>query len=472
MKNIKILVVEDSTLDYVLIENELKDSGLTFTLKVVEIEEIFIKELFLFKPDIILSDYSLPVFNGLSALEIRNKNCPETPFIFVSGMIGEEFAIETLVKGATDYIFKNNLSKLVPAVERVLNESEEHKKRIAAEETLKKSEKKYRYIVENAREGILTTDSNNIITYVNPYMTKMLGYIGNEMIGKNLESFLEENETIISPEVFKTYENDVKQENKYIFQKKDNTKIYTSVESSPIQDKNNNYTGAIALITNITEQVKAENKIKSSLNEKDVLLHEIHHRVKNNMQIISSLLNLQCEYVDNEKAINVLKESQNRVKSMGMIHENLYQSKDLTHINFSDYIFNLVSNLFLSYNIDNTQIKPILETENVNLNMETAVPCGLIISELISNSLKYAFPNGRNGEILISLKKIKNNYQLIIQDNGIGIPKEIVLDKLESLGLKLVFQLTYQINGKIEIKRTNGTEFKILFKELKYKARI
>ena len=134
MKNIKILVVEDSTLDYVLIENELKDSGLTFTLKVVEIEEIFIKELFLFKPDIILSDYSLPVFNGLSALEIRNKNCPETPFIFVSGMIGEEFAIETLVKGATDYIFKNNLSKLVPAVERVLNESEEHKKRIAAEE--------------------------------------------------------------------------------------------------------------------------------------------------------------------------------------------------------------------------------------------------------------------------------------------------------------------------------------------------
>ena len=472
MKNIKILVVEDSIQDYVLIENNLKDSGLNFTSKVVAIEEDFLEELIRFKPDIILSDYSLPVFNGLSALDIRNRNSPETPFIFVSGMIGEEFAVETLVKGATDYVFKNNLTKLVPAVERVLKESEEHKKRIAAEETLKKSEKKYRYIVENAREGILTIDTTNIVTYVNPYLAKMLGYKGNEMIGKNLKSFLEENETIANPEVFKTYENGVKQENKYIFKKKDDTKIYTSVESSPIQEKNNNYTGAIALITNITEQVKAENKLKSSLNEKDVLLHEIHHRVKNNMQIISSLLNLQCEFVDNKKAVNVLKESQNRVKSMAMIHENLYKSEDLTHINFSDYILNLVSNLFFSYDIDNTQIKPILETENVNLNMETAIPCGLIISEIISNSLKYAFPNGRKGQILISLKKIKKNYQLIIQDNGIGIPEDIEFDKLESLGLKLVFQLTTQINGKIEINRSNGTEFKILFNELKYKARI
>ncbi len=124
MKNIKILVVEDSIQDYVLIENELKDSGLNFTSKVVAIEEDFLEELIRFKPDIILSDYSLPVFNGLSAPDIRNRNSPETPFIFVSGMIGEEFAVETLVKGATDYVFKNNLTKLVPAVERVLKESE------------------------------------------------------------------------------------------------------------------------------------------------------------------------------------------------------------------------------------------------------------------------------------------------------------------------------------------------------------
>ena len=235
-------------------------------------------------------------------------------------------------------------------------------------------------------------------------MTKMLGYIGNEMIGKNLESFLEENETIISPEVFKTYENDVKQENKYIFQKKDNTKIYTSVESSPIQDKNNNYTGAIALITNITEQKKAENEIKSSLNEKNILLQEVHHRVKNNMQIISSLLNLQTQYVEDEEAIDVLKESQNRVRSMAIIHEKLYQSENLTNINFVGYIQSLVSNLFYSYNITNNRIQSILKVENLSLNIETAVPCGLIISELVSNSLKYAFPNEMKGEIFVSLK--------------------------------------------------------------------
>ena len=143
----------------------------------------------------------------------------------------------------------------------------------------------------------------------------------------------------------------------------------------------------------IESRKNAENKIKSSLNEKNILLLEIHHRVKNNMQIISSLLNLQTRYVDDEEAVNVLKESQNRVRSMAMIHEKLYNSNDLSHINFIDYIQSLVSNLFFSYNIKNSQIKSTLKIDNVQLNMETAVPCGLIISEIVSNSLKYAFPN-------------------------------------------------------------------------------
>ena len=128
------------------------------------------------------------------------------------------------------------------------------------------------------------------------------------------------------------------------------------------------------------------------MNEKETLLREIHHRVKNNMQIISSLLNLQIRYTNDEEAIDILKESQNRVRSMAMIHENIYKSKDLSHINFIDYIQSLVSKLFYSYNVKEAQIEPVLEIENINLNMETAVPCGLIISELISNSLNMHFP--------------------------------------------------------------------------------
>jgi two-component sensor histidine kinase len=170
--------------------------------------------------------------------------------------------------------------------------------------------------------------------------------------------------------------------------------------------------------------------------------------------------------------VNVLKESQNRVRSMAIVHEKLYQSKDLTHINFVDYTQSLVYNLFYSYDIDNTQIKSILKIEDISLNIETAVPCGLIISELISNSLKYAFPNKMNGEIIISLKYEKDNYQLCISDNGIGLPEDINFNNIKTLGLLLVNSLTEQIDGEVTIYRDHGTKFKITFKEQIYKKRI
>jgi two-component sensor histidine kinase len=190
------------------------------------------------------------------------------------------------------------------------------------------------------------------------------------------------------------------------------------------------------------------------------------------MQIISSLLSLQTEYVDDEEAINVLKESQNRVRSMAIIHEKLYKSKDLTNINFVDYIQSLVLNLFYSYNIKETQIKATLKLENIFLNIETAIPCGLIISELISNSLKYAFPNDMNGEIIVSLKSEKDTYKLSISDNGIGLPEDINFNNIRTLGLLLVNSLTEQIDGEVTIYRNHGTRYEISFKEQIYKKRI
>jgi two-component sensor histidine kinase len=228
----------------------------------------------------------------------------------------------------------------------------------------------------------------------------------------------------------------------------------------------------LASFIDVTKRKNTENQIKSSLNEKSILLQEIHHRVKNNMQIISSLLNLQTRYVNDQKAIDVLKESQNRVKSMAMIHEKLYLSKDLSHIDFGDYIKSLVTNLFYSYNIEKTHIKPVLQVENLNLNIDTAVPCGLIISELVSNSLKYAFPPGMNGEIFVSLKFVNNKYELIIRDNGLGMSDDIDFNNLQTLGLLLVSNLTEQLDGEMTINRKKGTEFGIIFKEVKYKNRM
>ena len=214
----------------------------------------------------------------------------------------------------------------------------------------------------------------------------------------------------------------------------------------------------------ISERKKAEEQITTSLQEKTVLLREIHHRVKNNLQVISSLLNLQSGYIEDKKSLEIFRESQTRVRSMALIHEKLYQSKDLYKIEFSEYIKSLAKDLFSSYNIDYERIKLRSDMEGIYFEIDTAILCGLIINELISNSLKHAFPDGRKGEVYIGLKKSsESNYTLILKDDGIGFPPNINFRKTDSLGLQLVTTLTEQLGGEIELSRNGFTEFKIEF---------
>ncbi len=219
---------------------------------------------------------------------------------------------------------------------------------------------------------------------------------------------------------------------------------------------------------------KTTAKTEASLKEKEVLLREIHHRVKNNMQVISSLLRLQSRNVKDEQQIEMLKESQNRIKAMALIHEKLYRSKDLANIDFNDYIKNLVNDLFLSYKVSTGKVALKMNIETVSFGIDTAIPCGLIINELVSNSLKYAFPKGKDGEIKISLRTLEEgDIELIVSDNGVSIPKDLDFRNTESLGLRLITNLTEkQLQGKVELNRNKGTEFQIKFKEAKYKERI
>ncbi len=244
------------------------------------------------------------------------------------------------------------------------------------------------------------------------------------------------------------------------------------VSVSPLHDSEGKLSGIVHVARDITDRKKAEDKIKKSLNEKEVLLSEIHHRVKNNMQIISSLLNLQSQYVTQTETVAVLQESQDRVKAMATIYEKLSQSNDLTKINFESYIQSIIHGLFYSHRLKEGQIKPIIKIENVMLNIETAIPCGLIISELVSNTLKHAFPEGKKGELGVYLRTDNNNYELKIRDDGIGFPEAIDFKNTNTLGLRLVNNLVNQLDGIITLNKSQGTEFKIIFKELKYKKRI
>ena len=218
-------------------------------------------------------------------------------------------------------------------------------------------------------------------------------------------------------------------------------------------------------------EVTAKNEfLKKSLKEQETLLREIHHRVNNNMQIISSLLSLQSTQVKDKRDLDLFIDSQNRVKSMSKIHERLYQSNDLSSVQFAEYGMSLLNDLFSSHRAA-PGIRLKADIENISFNMETAIPCGLIINELVSNALKYAFPNGQ-GEIYVSLmNNIDNKYLLTIKDNGIGLPADIDFKNTQSLGFRLINNLTNQLDGKIELDVKNGTKFNVLFKELKYETR-
>jgi two-component sensor histidine kinase len=213
----------------------------------------------------------------------------------------------------------------------------------------------------------------------------------------------------------------------------------------------------------ITDRKQAEEQIKTSLNEKEVLLQEVHHRVKNNMQIISSLLKLQSKHVKDKKVLELFKSTQSRVQSMAVIHERLYRSKDFARVDFTEYVQILVNHLFSSYGIDPKTIKLHVHIKDVLLDINAAIPCGLIINELISNSLKYAFPGNRKGEIEIVMHLLnKNEMELIVSDNGIGLPKDVDYRNTESLGLHLVAILAEdQLHGEIKLDRTKGTSFQL-----------
>ncbi|WAC04430.1 MAG: PAS domain S-box protein [Methanoregula sp.] len=212
---------------------------------------------------------------------------------------------------------------------------------------------------------------------------------------------------------------------------------------------------------------EAEHKIQQSLDEKVILLREIHHRVKNNLQIIISILNLQSRYVKDAKSLEALRDCQNRVKAMAMVHERLYQTHDISKINVAGYIRDITQILFHFYGFSLKSISLDIDVENMFVDINTAIPMGLIINELFSNALKYAFPEGRTGRISLNIKKDGDIISVVFTDDGVGIPADLDWRNSQSLGLKLVISLVEQLMGTIELHRDRGTRFDILLKEKK-----
>ena len=369
--------------------------------------------------------------------------------------IKKDMTIIDLEEYGSSMIFRHR-----PARYGTIIDITEHKQ---AEEALRESEQKYHDIIDNATDLIQSVTPEGKIIYVNQAWMKTLGYSETDISHLSLKDIIHPDSLSHCMVAFKRL---LSEENigtiEAVFITKDGKKI--SVEGNVnCRFINGKPAYTRGIFRDITERKQMGDQIAKSLKEKEMLLKEIHHRVKNNMQVISSLLYMQAKTLKDEKVKDILRESQNRIKSIALVHEKLYQSTDLDRIDYSEYLRKITDHLFESYQVDPNIIKLQLNLENVFMHINKAVPCSLILNEMISNSLKHAFPKGRKGVITIDIRKKADMYILIYSDDGIGIPEGITFERTESLGMQLIYGLVEQISGSIELERKGGTRYTITF---------
>jgi PAS domain S-box-containing protein len=321
--------------------------------------------------------------------------------------------------------------------------------------------------VEASPNGMVMTNHEGKIMMVNTTTEALFGYQREELLGQSIEVLLPESHRAHHPALRNDF---IKNPSTRAMghgrdlhgQHKNGKEFPVEVGLNPIQTPRG--VMVLASVIDITERKSQEEQLKAALKEKDLLLSEIHHRVKNNLQIIDSLLGMQSDMLNNSAAISVLKESQNRVKSMALIHQVLYQSLDFSRTDFSSFIQSLVDNLSVSYALDTSRIVINIDTDQeVLLPIDVSIPLGLILNELCTNAMKYAFTESRCGHIDICLKR-QNPGQLLvcISDDGVGIPDDFDIENTQSLGLQLVQLLSEQISAELTIQRKNPTRFSLI----------
>jgi PAS domain S-box-containing protein len=331
----------------------------------------------------------------------------------------------------------------------------------------KRAEERLRQVIESAPSAIVMVNAGGEVVLVNGQTEQVFGYRREELIGQRIELLVPERLQAHHPE----YRNGFLRQpqarpmgkGRDLFaRRKDGSEFPVEIGLNPIETEEG--TMVLSTIVDITARKQAEESIKSSLREKEVMLKEIHHRVKNNLQIISSLLDLQTGTINDPRVLQCFQESQHRIRSMALIHEKLYQSADLAEVDFADYVRSLIAYLLRAYRISEAAVSLKLDTAPVRLRIDTAIPCGLILNELVSNALKHAFPNGRRGTITVTVgAEGEGRASLRISDDGVGLSPGGDWWAGPSLGLRLVHTLTQQLRGTITVETVGGASFHLSF---------
>jgi len=595
----KILILEDVETDAELEMDEVKKTFTDISFKCVDNKEDFKAGIESFNPDLVLADYSLPTYDGMSALKYVLEHSPDTPVIFVTGSVNEGTAVSAMKAGAVDYILKDKMSRLGLAVKTALENNKIKIERQKAKLDLEKSERYYRSILKYMHDEVVVisrdciiTDINNsilhisgkkrediigqpcykvlynfdspcfnhgiecyhqqvldsgknvryqrktvdpegevkwqdiivsplfdadkkithiiesyrditelveakntinmlstvveqsplsisimdmdgLVTYVNPAFTLLTGFENEDILGKSLRILSADNlsdkdhDQLLKVNLQGDFTHHI-----FTNKRKDGSQYSVSASIGPFKDSRGTIIGLIELQEDITQRLLDQEQIKKDLKEKELLLQEIYHRVNNNMQIMISLFNMQIERSSMKAEKDVLITAQSRIGAMSAIHNDIYQERSFVAINFGNVTRNIFNTLCDSLMVTSGNIELAIEADIPNFGLDLAQPCALIVNELISNSMRYAYPDGK-GMIYVNLTIDEfEELTLIVRDNGIGIPESIDPEKSDTMGFTLVYLLaTGQLNGSVDIKRDKGTTVTIKFKRIKDQKR-
>ena len=500
-ERIRILLVEDDEIDRMAIERLAQNKQLPYDLMTSGTVADALELMRQGEWDLLLIDNRLPDGSGLEV----QKEAHDIPCIFITGTSDQQTAVQAMKAGAYDFLLKDSERSYLELLPGMVQSALRRRKE-SAQIKLQQS------IIDNLDELVLLMDQNGDVIYANNAVGRVLGYTPDEVRGAAWWSLMVDDETqrremiahvgevIRGQKQATRYDLELrcrhgliiwsawnescgpdgrlicvgrditerKKLEKELGEHRDHLEKLVDERTSELSHTNE------LLRLEVSERKHAEEQLKLSLKEKEVLLQEVHHRVKNNMQVISSLLNLQSRKIKDNNLRAMFQESQNRVRSIALVHETLYHMKGLSYINLKEYFSKLARDLFRVYDVSPHTISVNVKAGDVALGIDLVAPCGLIINELISNSLKYAFPEGRRGVISLEADTVgEGEVVLVVRDNGVGMPEGFDVQKTETLGLKLVSLLVEtQLRGKLEMKRENGTYFAIRFKQAPYRERI
>ena len=467
-----VLLVEDSESDALLLVRLLTQAGYNILWKRVE-ERWEMKAALGEQPwDVIIADYRLPNFDAPTALALLHETGRDIPFIVVSGSMGDSISIDMMRAGAHDYLMKDRLARLGPVVEREISEAKMRRNRRVAEEDLRESEGRLVLAIQATRlatfdlyprtGAVICSERFKTHFGLSPQAEVSYQSLINALdldARTNVENLLRPDCPVPRSAEFR------------VRGIQDGIERWLSMQGSVFFDRQKEPVRFVGVTLDITDRKLIERKLRgtvqelqSALAEKTVLLKEVHHRVKNNLAVISSLLGMKADGTASADAKVALEESQRRVQSIALIHEYIYANDQLDRINFAEYAARLSHELYHTFIKEPQEISMDIEADPLELDVQLAIPCGLIVNELISNSFKYAFPNGRAGRVGIQCHTVPpNGIRLVVYDDGVGMRDDLDWRRSNSLGLEIVQILAKQIDAKIELFRGQGTRFELTF---------